>query len=336
MSDDTAEALFLTSEELSGLADPVEYVDAVREGYRQRGEGAPAEPRTKLTAEDPPGFFTGYLAILPDTGAMGGYLYGAGFGARDAHFMLSLFDADSGRPLALMDGASLNPFKTGATGAVGVDALAREDASSLALIGSGAQARGQLRATATVRAFDRVAVYSPTPSHRESFATEMDAELDASVTAVESSAAALDGADVVITATNATEPVFDGDLLEPGTHVTAMGQYDRGKREIDAETIGRSKYVPDLRARTEQDAGAFMHALETGEIDADHVHGELGEVVAGVVPGRETPADVTLFDSGGTAIETVAAAHMLYEKAVERGLGEPLEFAPASQALTGR
>jgi alanine dehydrogenase len=327
------EALFLTSEEIAGLAEPAAYVDAVREGYRQQG---PAEPRTKLVNGDPPGIMTGYLAILPETGAMGGYTYAAGFGGRDAHFFLPLFDADSGEPLALLDGASLNPFKTGATGAVGVDALAREEVDTLGLIGSGSQARGQLRATATVREFETVNVYSPTADHRQSFAAEMNDRLEPTVAAVASSAAAVEDADVVVTATTASEPVFDGDLLEPGTHVTAMGQYDVDKRELDARTIERSVYVPDLRARATHDAGSFIGAVADGVVDEDHVHGDLGEVLAGEAPGRESDDQVTVFDSGGTAIETVAAAHMLYERARERGLGQSIELAPASEALTGR
>ena len=329
------ETLFLRSDELDGLADPAEYVDAVREGYRQRGEGAAAEPRTKLGSTDPPGMLTTYGAVLPDTGAMGGYMYSAGFGAEDAWFTTPLFDAESGEPLALLDGASMNPFKTGAVGAVGVDALAREDADSVAVVGSGAQARGQLRCTATVRDLETVWVFSPTKEHRESFAGEMNERLDASVAAVASPAAAIEDADVVITATTASEPVFDGDDLEPGTHVTAMGQYDSEKRELDATTIQRAKYVPDLRARATQDAGSFLHALEEGAIDEDHVHAELGEVVAGEAEGRTDDEEITVFDSGGTGIETVAGAYLLYEKAVEEGLGETIEFSPASGALTG-
>ncbi|WP_224268819.1 ornithine cyclodeaminase family protein [Haloprofundus salinisoli] len=329
------DALFLTSDDVAGLATSAEYVDAVREGYRQRGEGAPAEPRTKLVNSDPPGMFTTYAAVLPETGAMGGYMYAAGFGERDAWFMTPLFDAESGQPLALLDGASMNPFKTGAAGGVAVDALAREDAESVAVIGSGAQARGQLRATAAVRDLDTVWVYSPTKEHRESFAGEMDRLLDASVAAVASSAAAVEGADVVITATNAPEPVFDGDLLEPGTHVTAMGQYNADKREVDATTIERSKYVPDLRARATEDAGSFLHAMEAGVVTEADIYAELGEVVAGEVPGREDDEEITLFDSGGTGIETVAAAYMLYEKARDEGLGTTIDLAPASEALTG-
>ncbi len=336
MADSTGgRALFLRSEECAGLATPSEYVAAVREGYRQRGRGAPAAPRTKLTNDDPPGMLTGYTAILPETGAMGGYMYAAGFGGKDAHFMLPLFDADSGNPLALLDGASLNPFKTGAAGAVGVDALAREDASTLAVVGSGAQARGQLRAVATVREFDTVNVYSPTPENREAFAAAMNKTLETSVAAVASSAAAVEGADVVITATNSSEPVFDGEVLEDGAHVTAMGQYHPAKRELDATTIERAKYVPDLRERVMNDAGSFINAVEEGVVSEEDIHGELGEVVAGEVPGRESAEEITVFDSGGTAIETVAAAYLLYEKAKEQDLGTEIEFSPASQALTG-
>ena len=329
------ETLFLTSAEVDGLATPAEFVDAVREGYRQYGEGAPAEPRTKLENEAPPGFLTTYAAVLPDTGAMGGYTYTAGFGAGDAWFLTPLFDAETGEPLALLDGASMNPFKTGATGAVAADALARADATSAAIIGSGPQARGQLRALATVRDLETVWIYSPTKEHRESFAGEMGGRLDASVAAVASAGAAVEGADVVVTATNASEPVFDGDLLDPGTHVTAMGQYDAAKNELDAATVERATYVPDIRDRALQDAGSFLNALSAGAIEEDHIHGDLGDVIAGTVPGRESDDEITVFDSGGTGIETVAGAHLLYERAVEEGLGTTIDVAPGSEALTG-
>ncbi|WP_255169939.1 ornithine cyclodeaminase family protein [Natrononativus amylolyticus] len=331
-----ADPLFLSSDDVTGLLTPGEYVEAVRDGYRQRGEGAPAAPRQTFLRSDPGGMFTSYAALLPDSGAMGGYMYSAGFGAGDAWFMAPLFDAESGEPLALVDGASMNPFKTGAAGAVGVDALAPEDATTLSIIGSGPQARGQLHATATVRDFEDVRVYSPTPESRTAFAEEFDAALEASVSAVDSSAAALEGADVVITATTASDPVFDGESLEPGTHVTAMGQYHPKKRELDATTIERATYVPDLRERVTQDAGSFIAALEAGAIDEDHVHAELGEVVAGEAPGRTSDEEITVFDSGGTGIETAAAAHRLYERALEEGLGTELPFAPASEALTGK
>ena len=329
------DVLFLRSDELSGLATPAEYVDAVRAGYDSHGNEGSAEPRTKLVSGDPPGMCTGYLAILPEVGGMGGYTYAAGFGDEDAHFALPLFDAESGRMLALLDGASMNPFKTGATGAVGVDALAREDATTCAVIGSGAQARGQLRATATVRDLDAVRVFSPTEESRESFAAEFDDRLSATVTAVESSIEAVADADIVITATTATDPVVRDADLPDGVHVTAMGQYDRGKRELETDTVARATYVPDLRERAFQDAGSFLAARDEGAVGDDHIHAELGEVVAGHSPGRTSADEVTIFDSGGTGVETVAAAWMLYERARDQGLGKSIEFAPASEALTG-
>lgn len=279
---------------------------------------------------------TSYLSMLPETGRMGGYIYAAGFEAEDAQFLLPLFDGESGQLLALLDGASMNPYKTGAVGAVGVDALARKDVSTLAVIGSGPQARGQVASTATVRSFDTVRVYSPTAANRKAFAAEMSDRIGVSVEPVESSETAVRGADVVITATNATEPVFDGEGLEPGTHVTAMGQYDRGVREIDTTTVARAKYVTDLEERATNDAGAFLQAIEEDAIDESHLHGDLGAVLSGAVDGRTSPEEITVFDSGGTGVETVAVASMLYDRAQEEGLGTEIEISAASDALDGR
>jgi alanine dehydrogenase len=329
-------ATYLSSEELSGLADAAEFVDAVREAYRQHGEGAPTKPRLTLHNDNPAGILNGYMAILPNTGIMGGYMYSAGFTDADARFVTPLFDAENGRPLAILDGASMNTYKTGAVGAVAVDALARDDATTVAIIGSGAQARGQLRAAVTVRDVADVRIFSPTTTHRESFARDMENQLHVPVRAVDSTAAALDGADIVITATNAPDPVFDASLLEDGMHINAIGQYNPEKREVDAETVRLAKYVPDLRERAFQDAGAFLQALAKGAIDKDHIHAELGEVVAGKASGRETTQEITLFDSGGTALETIGSAALLYRKAHKRGLGTRIEFASASETYEGK
>lgn len=330
------DVLYLPGDEIADLAGPAEYVDAVRDAYRQRGEGAPAQPRTTLRPQDGGGMLTGYLAILPETGYMGGYTYAAGFEGGDAWFITPLFDAEEGELVALIDGAAMNPYKTGAAGAVGVDALARPDARIMGVFGSGSQAYGQVLATAAVRDLGEIRVYSPTAEHREDFAAEMNGMIDPSVVAVNSPEAAVSGSDIVVTATRAGEPVFEGQELIEGAHVTAMGQYHPDRREIDTRTVERAVYVPDLRERAFQDAGAFLQALAEGAIDEGHIHAELGEVVAGTRPGRADPTDVTVFDSGGTAIETVAGAALLYERAVERDLGTTLELSPASESFPGR
>jgi len=330
------EVRFLHSDEVAELATPSEYIDVVREGYRQRGEGAQAEPRTRLNNADPPGFLTGYYAVLPDTGAMGGYSYAAGFGQQDAQFVLPLFEYPGGELLSIIDGASMNPWKTGAAGAIGIDELAREDATELGIIGSGTQARGQLHGAAAVRDLDSVRVFSPTESNREAFAADMNEQLDAAVEPVDSTEQAVSDVDILVTATTSPEPVFDGEDLSPGTHVTAMGSYHPTNHEVDPTTVARSKYVADLRGRIDQDAGAYRTALSEGAIEEGHIQAGLGEVVAGNVPGREADDEITLFDSGGTAVETVAAAKMLYDRAREQGVGDDIDFSAASEAFPGR
>lgn len=329
-------AHYLGSDDIRGLATEPEFVDAVRTAYREHGEGAPTHPRITLETEDPAGVLNSYMAILPETGVMGGYMYSAGFADADARFVTPIFDAETGQPLAVVDGAYVNTHKTGAAGAVGIDALAREDASTIAVIGSGAQARGQLRAAVTVREIDDVRVFSPTPEHRETFAAEMSETVETDVRAVGSSAAAVDGADIVITATNASDPVVDAETIDPGTHINAIGQYDPEKRELDAETVRRAVYVPDLRARALQDAGSFLQAREAGVVDEEDIHAELGAVVAGNAAGRTDKDEVTIFDSGGTALETLSAAALLYRRAVDAGNGTKITLASASEVYTGK
>jgi alanine dehydrogenase len=245
-----------------------------------------------------------------------------------------VFDVDTGRPLAVVDGAYMNTYKTGAAGAVGIDELAREDAETVAVIGSGAQARGQLRAATTVRDIEEVRVFSPTAAHRKAFAEETSMSFGVDVQSVPDSTAAVEGADVVITATNAGKPVVDPGDLADGIHINAIGQYDPEKRELDAETVRRAVYVPDLRERAFQDAGAFLQAREEGVIDDSHIHAELGDIVAGTVLGRTDPDQLTVFDSGGTALETLAAAALLFRKAREADRGKQITFTSASEVYT--
>lgn len=323
---------FIDGSTVREVIDMASCVDAVRSGYRQRGAGAPANPRTTLE-ENLGGKYTGYLAALPDAGVMGGYVYSAGFESNDAYFLLLLFDIDSGAPVAIIDGAYLNPFKTGSAGAVGVDVLARSDATTVAVIGSGTQARAQLRATAVVRDLETVRIYSPTAANRNAFAQEFDQYLDATVEAVATSNTAVRGADIIITATRATEPVVDDTAVDPGTHITAMGQYSPDRRELETATVARSVYVPDLRSRAHQDAGSFLAAVANDGIDAEHIHAELGEVIAGQAPGRESTDQVTIFDSGGTGIETVAVGALVNKRAAETST---VSVEAASEAFSGR
>jgi alanine dehydrogenase len=171
-------------------------------------------------------------------------------------------------------------------------------------------------------------VYSPTAANRRAFAVTMDERLDADVRAAGTAADAVDGMDVVITATRATEPVVAWDDLSPGTHVTAMGQSHPERRELDAETVARSVYVTDHRGRAELASGELLLARGDEGVDDVAIHADLGEVVAGTAPGRTSDLDVTVFDSGGTGLETVAATYMIYERAVAADYGVKLSITP--------
>jgi alanine dehydrogenase len=300
-----------------------EYIDAVREGYRQHGFGAPANPRQTLHTH--PGSeetLANYMTILPETGAMGGCLYNWGFEPDNAQSFVTLFESDTGDPLAVVDGTSWNARKTGAVGAVGVDELANEGASTVGVLGSGVVARWLLRCTTSVRDVGRVRVYSPTPDHRRRFASEMDRELAPDVGAVTTNMEAVTDADVVLTATSSDTPVFDGDSVASGAHVVTVGATAPQAREIDETTMRRAVYVPDIRDRVVEDAGAVRADKSAGAVPNDHVFADLGEVVTGSVDPATGSGDIRVFDSGGTAIETVAVAALLYRRAERQDVGD--------------
>lgn len=328
-------ALYLSGEELAGLATPEEFVSAVEDGFRYRGEGSPATAPSRLSGDGTT--VTSYKVIFPEWNVMGGYMYAVG---EDTWYTTPLFEADTARLMGILDGAVWNPYKTGAVGAVGTDYLARDDASTVGVVGSGGVAKGTLETVATVRDLTSVKVFSPTPESRAAFATEVGEQLAADVRPVDSSAEAISEVDIVIVATNASEPVIDGDHLSPGTHVNAMGAA-HPKREIDVRTFERArKYVPDIRSRVfghsvqerYRAASGFLAAFDEGKASEATIHGGLGQVVGADVPGRTDPDEITIVDSVGTAIETVSSAYMLYEKATERGLGTDITNVPRHEA----
>ena len=327
--------LYLSGAELADLAEPEEYVDAVRDGYRFRGEGAPATAPARIGTED--SVVTSYTAVFPEWNVMGGYMYAVG---DDVWYTTPLFESDTGELMAMLDGAVWNPYKTGAVAAVGTEALAREDASSVGVVGSAQIARASLSTVATVRDIETVDVFSPTPESREEFASEVAAELNVDATAVSSSADAIADVDIVIVATDAPSPVIDGEHISPGTHINAMGAA-HPKREIDVETFRKvDKYVPDIESRVfghsvqerQRAAKGFLEAFDRNAVSESTIHGGLGQVVGGSATGRTSEDEVTLVDSVGTAIETVSAAYMLYQKAVEQDLGTTVQNIPRHEA----
>lgn len=329
------EALYLPGDELADLAEPSEYVDAVKQGFAYRGDGAPATAPARIGGDD--SVITSYTAVFPEWNVMGGYMYAVG---ADVWYTTPLFRADTGELLAILDGAAWNPLKTGAVAAVGTDCLARENASSVGVVGSAQIAKSSLSTITAVRDIETVDVYSPTPESREVFAQDVAESLSVEASPVESSAEAVSDVDIVIVATDAGSPVIDGENISAGTHINAMGAA-HPKREIDVETYRKvDKYVPDIRSRVfghsvqerQRSARGFLEAFDQNAVSENTIHGELGQLAAGNLPGRTSEDEITLVDSVGTAIETVSSAYMLYQKAREAGLGTTVTNIPRHKA----
>jgi ornithine cyclodeaminase len=251
----------------------------------------------------------------------------------DAHQgVVLLFDPEHGLPVGILDASEVTAIRTAAVSGVATRALAREDASELALVGSGVQARTHLQAMLLARPIETVRVYSSTTEHREAFARRERDRHGVEVVAVASAEEAVRGADVVCTVTSSSEPVLRGAWLEPGTHVNAVGSSVKSTRELDTEAVVRSRLFVDRRESTVTEAGDYLFPLAEQAIDAGHIVGELGDVLLGRLAGRRSDEEVTLFKSLGLAVEDLAAAQHALEQARARGMGT---FVPLG-GLTGR
>ena len=232
-----------------------------------------------------------------------------------------LLDPATGALVALVDGRYITEARTAAVSAVSVTLLARDDASTLAIIGAGVQGRSHLQAITRVRNIRDVRVWSPAERSRSSFVRDMQPETAARIATAASARDAVEGADIVVLATAAREPVVRSDWIADGAHVCAVGACRPDEREMDSALVTRAKLFVDSRAGATSEAGDVIIPIKEGAFDASHIAGELGEVAAGMRPGRTSPGEVTIFKSLGIAVEDVAAAHLAFTKASERGLG---------------
>jgi ornithine cyclodeaminase/alanine dehydrogenase-like protein (mu-crystallin family) len=237
---------------------------------------------------------------------------------------VTLFQAESGDLVAIIEANYLGQMRTGAASGVATRVLARNDARTIGIIGTGLQARTQLEAIAQVRKIESVRAFGRDRARREQFAAEMAERLKVSVSAADSAEAAVRDVDIVITSTTSTTPVLEGRWLKPGMHINAIGANFPNKRELDDEAVRRSHVIAaDSRAQSKMEAGDLMRFF--GEDDSRwSAVLELAEIVAGKAPGRTSPEQITLFRSNGIAIEDIVVAGHIYELARERGLGNQI------------
>ena len=227
---------------------------------------------------------------------------------------ISLFDPETGFPLAIMDGTFITMMRTGAAGGVAARHLAREDARAAAFIGAGIQAEAQLEALKVTRpGISRVTVYDLKGERMKAFAAAAAARHGLETSPAASVEEAVKGADVVVTTTPARSPVVRSEFVRPGTHINAIGADARGKQELDPAILTRAKVVVDSWEQASK-SGEINVSVAGGMIGPGDLHGDIGEVVTGKKPGRESPDEITVFDSTGLAIQDVAVAYEVYRR----------------------
>jgi len=237
------------------------------------------------------------------------------------HALVVVIDAQTGAPVAAMEGASLTALRTGAASGAATDLLARPDAAVAAVFGAGVQGRTQLEAVCAVRPIREAWVYDVDLQRAQAYAEEMGGRLGIPVHVAASPAEAVRRADVVCTATTSTTPVFDDADVRPGTHINAVGAYTPQMREVPTETVLRARVVIDHRTASLAEAGDLLIPIREGRMTEEHIWAELGEIVAGLKPGRLSPDEITLFKSVGVAVQDVAAAAAVLEAARRQNLG---------------
>ena len=315
-------ALYLTEEDVARLLSMKDCIDVAEAVFRSEADGH-AENRPRSRIQLPDGMFHLMAGAFIEQAAYGFKAYTTMPGG--TRFIVLLYDSSTGQLLAFLEAGTLGQIRTGAATGVATKYLARQDASVVGIIGTGYQARTQLEAVCTVRKVTQVRAFSRSPKRRLAFAKEMSGKLGVEVVSVESGEECVRGAHIVVTVTNAREPVLLGQWLEDGAHVNAAGTNHWMRREIDGKAVARADpIVVDNLEQAKIECGDLIWPSEQGLFRWQQAH-ELKEVVAGRVK-RPKANSITLFESQGLAIEDIAVAMFLYKRAREAGLGQELPF----------
>ncbi|HET7700529.1 MAG TPA: ornithine cyclodeaminase family protein [Candidatus Limnocylindria bacterium] len=325
--------LVLSRGEIEELLDPDELRAAVASALADLSAGRASMP-TRIAALVPErdALLAAMPAYLPTAGALTTKLvslFPHNVDRPTHQAIIVAFDDQTGTPAALLDGEAITAARTAAASALATDLLARTGATRLVVVGTGVQARAHLRAVTRVRRFTSIRVVGRDAANAAALAAEMERELGSSVQAERSLEQALRGADVVCACTHSPEPVVRRTWLADGAHVNSVG-YNTAGREVDEDTVAEALVVVESRtaalAPPPGGSNDLLWPIRDGRITKDHVHAELGELVAGTRPGRAHHAQLTLYKSVGVAVEDAAATALVLRRARERGVGREIDL----------
>jgi alanine dehydrogenase len=327
-----AEILLLTSPDIQTLLNLDECIGVVEHAFRTHGEGRAVPPAVLSMHTEGGGFHVKAGMLELDRPYFAAKVNG-NFPENSSRFALPtiqgviiLCDAGNGTPLAVMDSRDITSLRTAAATAVAAKFLARQDSRTVTICGCGNQGRIQLKALSRVRRVETAFAYDTNGEGALRFSRDLTSDLRMTITPVSDLTAAVRQSDICVTCTTSRQPLLGSDDVSPGTFIAAVGADNPQKQELHPSLMAASKIVCDI---LEQCAvmGDLHHALEAGVVTRANVYAELGEVVAGKKPGRESQEEITIFDSTGMALQDVAAAAFLYEKAQRDGSGVRLNFA---------
>jgi alanine dehydrogenase len=239
---------------------------------------------------------------------------------------IMLFSAETGKMIATMDGSYITAIRTACASAMATKALANTAASVLGILGAGVQARAHIQALTHVRKIQRIKIYSPSGASAAAIKKELEPALQIAIEVAGSAKDAVRDADLLVTGSTSREPIINCAWLKSGVHINAVGSHRPEHREIDGATLARAKVIVDSREAIMAECGDILLAIKEKSISENHIHGEIGEVLAGTKTGRSGASEVTLYKSVGIAIQDVATANLVYCKALEQGVGTTVEI----------
>jgi ornithine cyclodeaminase/alanine dehydrogenase len=325
--------LVLTRRDLESVLTMKDTIEAVEHGFKELAVGTARMPtRASLMVYDRAGWMGVMPAYLSETGSLAAKIVTV-YDENPAKYSLptvlatiTLNDAATGSPLAFMEGTYITAMRTGAAGGVAAKHLARKDAKVVGVFGTGVQARTQLLALIEVRDVEKVYAFDISSSQVARFSKEMSNSIGRDVVIATAPGDVVTKSEIIVTATTSRTPVFDGKALRNGTHINAIGSFRPDWRELDDETVRRSKIVVDSKEAALAEAGDIIIPLKANRINESHIYAEIGEIVAGKKRARTNDDEVTLFKSCGLGVQDAATAYLAYKKAKEAGVGFEIEL----------
>lgn len=324
--------LVLSEKEVRRLIDIEELIDALERAHVQFSTGKAVMPvRQVVPLPEIKGRITSMPAYLGEDHALGMKVVTFFQGNANTNLpailaTIQLYSAATGKLAAIMDGTYITAIRTACASAVATKVLANSKTPVLGVLGAGVQADSHIRALCKVRGIKSIKVYSPSGKSGRKLKEELEPEIKIRIEPVKSAEEVVRDADLLVTATTAKEPILNFAWIKPGAHINAVGSHRPDLREIDAATMKRAKVFVDSRAAIMAECGDVLLAIKEGAITESHASAEIGEVLAGKKSGRTKPEEITLYKSVGIAIQDVAAAQLVYRKALEEKAGVRVEI----------